>query len=176
MARVKKVAAVLCKGGNRAKRKSDASYANCQEALEKCPEGVLECSAGCLGFGSCVAACKLKAIHIGPHGAAEVDRNKCVGCGLCAKACPQGLIIIEPEDFYISARCSTKVPAPQVRNVCQAGCISCRMCERNCPTGAIVIKDGHAVIDYDKCVSCGMCAAKCPRGVIVDARGVFTEA
>ena len=36
----------------------------------KVAAGPLECAFGCLGFGSCVAACKFGAMSIGPNGTA----------------------------------------------------------------------------------------------------------
>lgn len=109
-----------------------------------------------------------------PGGAAAVEREKCVGCGLCVKACPQSLIGLVPQDMPIAPLCSTDLPGPAAKAACPAGCVSCRMCEKNCPVNAISLEGGHPVIDGEKCVSCGMCAVKCPRGVIVDAYGIFT--
>ena len=49
------------------------------------------CPNGCLGLGDCVMECKFDAIHINKAtGIVEVDDEKCVGCGACAKACPRG--------------------------------------------------------------------------------------
>ncbi len=175
LARIKRVAVVYCQGGDRAKRRVDTKYASCQEALEAVPDGMLECSAGCIGMGSCESACRLDAIHVGKHGVAVVDRSKCVGCGLCVKACPQSLIRLVDADMPIAPLCSTRLPGKEARDACASGCISCRICEKACPVNAITIQDGHAVINPEKCISCGMCAVKCPRGVIVDADGIFTQ-
>lgn len=177
LARLKQTAVVFCQGGGRAKWKPGEypAFENCRQALESVPEGLLDCPAGCIGLGSCVAACRLNAIHIGASGLPVVNRTLCVGCGLCAKACPQSLIRLRPADMPIQPLCSTRLPnAKAVRDACASGCISCRLCEKNCPVGAITIQEGHAVIDPDRCVSCGMCAVKCPRGVILDADGIFT--
>lgn len=175
--RIKRTAVVCCAGGNRAKRRVEQpSQMDCAQAAQAYPEGLLECAQGCLGLGSCVAVCRLKAIHIGAHGAAVVDRDKCVGCGLCVKACPQSLIRLVDADTVITPRCSNRDAGPAARNACAVSCIACRICEKNCPADAISMEDNHAVIDPAKCISCGMCAVKCPRGVIVDADGIFTVA
>jgi len=172
---MKRVAVVYCQGGNRAHRKADVKYASCREALEAVPDGLPGCTAGCIGMGSCAAACRLNAIQVGAHGVAVVDRSKCVGCGLCVKACPQSLIRLVDADMPIAPLCSTRLSGKAVRDACAVGCISCRICEKACPVGAITVQDGHAVINPEKCISCGMCAVKCPRGVIVDADGIFTQ-
>ena len=49
------------------------------------------CSSGCLGLGDCVRVCDFDAIHV-VNGVAIVDRDKCVGCGMCAKECPKFII------------------------------------------------------------------------------------
>ena len=167
-----RIAMVYCTGGSRAKRREggDLSYLDCRMAKQAYADGALECAQGCLG----VEACRLDAIHIGPHGAAVVDRNACVGCGLCVEACPQNLIRLVDADTVITPRCSNQDAGPVARNACDVSCIACRICEKNCPADAITMENNHAVIHPERCVSCGMCAVKCPRGVIVDANGIFT--
>jgi ferredoxin len=174
--RKKRVAVVHCLGGSTLKEgvSRDDLPGNCAEILEKNPEGISECRYGCLGGGSCVAACRLKAVTITEKGAASIDRDKCVGCGLCVKVCPQGIIgFVLPEDT-ISPKCSNKDAGAAARKACESGCIGCGICEKNCPAGAITVEDHCAVINQDRCIACGMCAVKCPRGVIVDANGIFT--
>lgn len=171
-----KVAVVCCTGGDRAKRRTEASTLglDCRRAAEAFSEGLLECTQGCLGLGTCVDVCPLEAIHIGPHGAALVDRERCVGCGVCVQACPRKVIRLVDASTTILPRCSNQDAGPTARKVCEVSCITCRICEKNCPADAISMVDNHAMIDPEKCASCGMCAVKCPRGVIVDADGMFT--
>ena len=102
-----------------------------------------------------------------------MDREKCIGCGLCVKACPQTIIRLVPREQNIVVACSSQDPGPATRKVCDAGCIACGICEKNCPMGAIKVVDNHPVIDESLCVSCGMCASKCPRGVIKDVYGIL---
>ena len=189
MARVrkKKVAVVQCLGGcarqtsaqstdaagtaadgKQEKEKNHSqSGMSCQQMSET-EAAVTSCQWGCLGGGSCVEVCRLGAIHINDRGAAEVDPEKCAGCGLCAKACPRGLIRITTEEYNIYPACVSEDAN------CDTGCIACGICVRNCPMGAISIENNHAVIDEEKCIACGMCAVKCPRGVIRDYNGIFT--
>ena len=176
--RRKKLPAIHCNGGNRAQAKVDrtALQGGCAAAIENHPEGVLMCASGCVGFGDCVNSCRLKAIHMGEHGVPEVMREKCVGCGLCAKTCPQHIIEMQPEELCIVVRCSNKDGAKTAKEICELSCIACRICEKNCPVAAIQVIDNIAIIDPNICVACGMCAVKCPRGAILDEDGIFTVA
>ncbi len=69
----------------------------------------------------CASACPVNAITLQerPFGAWTVDEAKCVGCGLCTKACPWNMPTIDPED-----KKSTK-------------CILCGACVANCITGSL---------------------------------------
>lgn len=132
------------------------------------------CAYGCLGGGSCAAACPLKAITLKKNGPAAVDREKCVGCGKCVRICPQQLISLVPPENTIQPFCSGRAPAKETRETCGAGCIGCGICEKVCPAGAVHVEDRHAVIDQALCIACGMCASRCPRGVIHDANGIIS--
>ena len=46
----------------------------------------------CVACGVCMKACHRSAISIYRGCYAVVDEEKCVGCGLCGKACPAGCI------------------------------------------------------------------------------------
>ena len=49
----------------------------------------------CVACGVCMKACPKEAISIYRGCYAMADEGKCVGCGLCAKACPAGCIRIQ---------------------------------------------------------------------------------
>ena len=174
--RNRKVAVVQCLGGCHAEAVIPRGElaGDCSQVLADHPDGILKCKWGCLGMGSCVAACKSDAIHINSFGAAEVDRGKCVGCGLCVKACPLGLIRITTPEYPVYTACMNQDGGAQTRKDCSVGCIACGICVKNCPADAVRIENNHAVIDEAKCIACGMCAVKCPRGIILDADGIFT--
>jgi len=163
------VAFVRCAGGNRAEKKFDYIGINdCVGALKVCGAGPLECSYGCMGFGSCVKACKFGAMSINENGVAEVDRDLCTNCMLCAAACPRNLIVSVPYSADIMVRCNSKDKGAVAKNACAVSCIGCKLCEKNCEAGAIKVVDNCAVIDYKLCTSCGICATKCPRKLIVN--------
>lgn len=127
---------------------------------------VASCEYGCLGFGSCTKVCDYDAIHV-VNGVAVVDTSKCVGCGLCATACPKELIEVARADRTYVVRCFNKDKGSSVRKVCSAGCLGCGICAKQCEHDAIHLENNLAKIDYDKCQGCGKCAEKCPAKVIV---------
>lgn len=165
---VKKVAFVKC-SGTCDKAKDKFKYTgnqSCKQVVASAGNGQKACIYGCLGFGSCVAACQFDAIHI-VDGIAVVDKEKCVACGKCAAECPKNLIELIPYESEHMVACSSADKGKDVKAVCQAGCIGCKLCEKQCEFDAIHVENNVAHIDYDKCTNCGKCAEKCPVKVIV---------
>ena len=162
----KKRAQVMCSGNCDASRKKYiySGAPDCVSAASMAG-GDKMCANGCIGLGTCVAACPFGAISV-QDGVAAVDYHKCEGCGVCVAACPKHIIELIPfeADFWVG--CKSVEPAATVKKQCDAGCVGCKMCEKVCPSGAVSVKDYVASIDYDKCTECGLCAEKCPRGVI----------
>ncbi len=111
-------------------------------ACDECPVGGYEVTNACRGCMAhrCETACPKDAIRFDQNQRAYIDKDKCIECGLCAKACP-----------YSAIRHNK------------------RPCEVSCQVGAISMGlDNEAVIDNNKCVSCGACVYQCPFGAIVD--------
>lgn len=159
-------ALVRCSGGNgNAKKKYNYEGAADCIAAERMGGGDKDCSAGCMGLGTCVNVCRYDALHI-VNGQAVVDADKCSGCGACANVCPKHLIELIPASAQFSVMCHSPEPGALTRKQCSAGCIACRICEKNCPAGAISVTGCIATIDYSKCTSCGLCASKCPRKIV----------
>ena len=123
------------------------------------------CRTGCIGLGDCARVCTETAISL-DDGVAVIDRAKCLACGKCVTACPQGLIALQPITKHFTVACSSTAPGKETRQVCKKGCIGCKICEKKCLAGAITVTDNHASIDYTKCTGCGQCYNACPTGAI----------
>ncbi len=161
------VAFVRC-GGDCEKTSVTAQYAGVADCRAAALAGLnpWACAHGCLGFGSCVEACQYDAIHV-VDGVAVVDDSKCVGCGLCAAACPKHLIELIPAGKTAAVRCSSPDKGTEVRKLCSAGCIGCGICAKQCPDEAVTLDGTLARVDNTKCAGCGKCAEKCPTHAMV---------
>ena len=151
--------------GDCEKAKQDYDYCgaeDCRMAGFVPGGGPKSCGSGCLGFGTCVAACPFDAVHI-ENGVAVVDREACKACGKCVAVCPKHLISLIPYDAKYAVACSSTDKGPVTMKACQTGCIGCGICAKNCPEQAVAVADFHASIDQDKCSGCGACAEKCPK-------------
>lgn len=163
----KKTAFVKC-AGTCEKTKRWYNYygiTDCRQAAMLAGKGEKACDYGCLGYGSCVSACKFDAIHV-IDGIALVDQEKCVACGACAAACPKHLIELVPVKAKHLVQCNSNYKGKDVKSICSAGCIGCGICAKQCEFGAITLENNLAHIDYDKCTNCGKCAEKCPVKII----------
>jgi ferredoxin len=117
-----------------------------------------------------------------PPGSGSVDRfsRLCLSCGLCARACPSGVLrqglawwkspaILEPYMDY-------------ARGFCQFECVACG---EVCPSGAIqllpvdaktTVAVARSSLELPKCIvtekgtPCGACAEHCPTGALAMAR------
>ena len=88
------------------------------------------------------------------NGFAEVDYEKCTGCGLCVAECPKHLIFLESEHKVNVACLSTEKGGLQ-KKFCNTGCVGCKLCEKSCEYDAIHVNNFLASIDYNKCINCG---------------------
>ncbi len=48
--------------------------------------------AKCIGCHTCMRACPVGAISVGPDGKCVIDPAKCISCGTCAAICPVNAI------------------------------------------------------------------------------------
>ena len=115
-------------------------------ACDKCPDNVYEVTNQCRQCvaKACVAVCPRNAISV-VDGETVIDKEKCISCGKCKKACPYDAIAYKQ-----------------------------RPCSRACGIKAVSVdKQGRAKIDNDKCVGCGQCMVSCPFGAIADKSQIF---
>ena len=115
-------------------------------ACHACPENQYKVTVGCQNClaASCQQVCPKGAISF-VNGRSFIDKDKCIKCGKCAKACPYHAII------HLE-----------------------RPCQASCGMDAIGSDEhGKAVINQDKCVACGQCLVSCPFGAIVDKGQIF---
>ena len=166
----KQVAIVMCNGAKEvSKNLLDYEGPTSCKAATQLFGGVKQCPFGCQGLGDCVAACDFGAISV-VDGVARVDRDACVACGACAKACPKNLIRIGPDSNQNVVFCSSKAGGADVRKACSVGCIGCKMCEKTCKFDAVHVENNLAYIDPEKCKNCGMCSKACPTGAIINLK------
>ncbi len=176
----RKVALVRCSGektydkdgnlvsGARVKAEYEG-FRDCVAASKVGGNGPLSCKFGCIGFGTCVKACKYDAIHV-VNGVAKVNEDRCAGCMACAAACPRKLIVpVEPKQNVVIA-CASLAKGVVTTRGCTTGCIGCGLCKKICPKDAITVERNLAVIDYTKCDNCGLCATVCPKHLIKDSK------
>lgn len=57
----------------------------------------------------------------------ELDREKCIGCGMCIQVCPHAVFKIENRKSEIIDR---------------DACMECGACGMNCPVDAIAVESG----------------------------------
>jgi len=124
-----------------------------------------ECKFGCIGYGDCTRACKFDAITV-VDGVAQVDREKCTGCGACSQVCPKSVIEMVPKTNRVYVGCSSLDMGKIVNQICKTGCIACKLCEKECKFDAIHVEGNLAKIDPVKCKNCTLCAKKCPKHII----------
>jgi Na+-translocating ferredoxin:NAD+ oxidoreductase subunit B len=125
------------------------------------------CNYGCLGYGTCVKACKFGAMTMPADGIPKINKEKCVACGKCIAACPRKLISYIPKTSKAVIDCSSYDKGSYVRGICKVGCIKCHLCEKNCPTGAVKFTNDLPKIDNNICTGNFKCVEVCPQKTIV---------
>lgn len=163
------MAVVNCKGGSReAKDRSIYNGITDCHAATLVGNGSKVCPDGCLGLGSCVAACVFGAIRINENNIAVVDHEKCSGCAKCVATCPRGIISMIPQVHKVYLACSNHDRGGSVKKYCAVGCTACTLCVKATPNEAIAIDNNLPKLDYSKNEIFIIAHAKCPQKCFVD--------
>ncbi len=76
--------------------------------------------------------------------------EKCIGCSLCAAACPADAIFVEAAENTDERRFSPGERYASTYEINMIRCIFCGYCEDACPTEAIVLEDNYELSYYDR--------------------------
>ena len=79
--------------------------------------------------------------------------ERCIGCSLCAAACPADAIFVEAVENTNEERYSPGERYASVYEINMMRCIFCGYCEDACPTQAIVLEHEYELSFYDRASS-----------------------
>jgi formate dehydrogenase beta subunit len=79
------------------------------------------CPIGCLGLGTCAAACPFGAISMGPDNLPVVNQKLCTGCGTCERVCPKHIITLSSHSERIQREYTTAQCSAPCQRACPAG-------------------------------------------------------
>jgi NADH-quinone oxidoreductase subunit I len=85
-----------------------------------------------------------------PHNGAQAGLEKCVGCSLCAAACPADCIRVVAAENTPENRVSAGERYAAVYEINLSRCIFCGYCEIACPFDAITMGHDYELSDYDR--------------------------
>jgi NADH-quinone oxidoreductase subunit I len=80
----------------------------------------------------------------------EDGLEKCIGCSLCAGACPARCIYVEAAENTDEQRFSPGERYAARYEINMLRCIFCGYCQDACPTGAIVLRKDFELADYTR--------------------------
>src|SRR5512140_227298 len=76
--------------------------------------------------------------------------ERCIGCALCAAACPADAIYVEPAENTDAERYSPGERYAKTYEINMLRCIFCGYCEDACPTEAIVLEHDYRLSYTDR--------------------------
>lgn len=77
-------------------------------------------------------------------------QERCIGCALCAAACPADAILVIPAENDPANPRSPGERYAAVYEINMLRCIFCGYCEDACPTNAIVLEHQYELSFYDR--------------------------
>ena len=80
----------------------------------------------------------------------ENGLERCIGCSLCAAACPADAIFVEAAENTDEARFSPGERYARIYEINMLRCIFCGYCEVACPFDAITMGHDYELSDYDR--------------------------
>ncbi|MSP11456.1 MAG: NADH-quinone oxidoreductase subunit NuoI [Chloroflexi bacterium] len=76
--------------------------------------------------------------------------ERCIGCSLCAAACPADAIFVEAAENTDEERYSPGERYAKVYEINMLRCIFCGYCEDACPTEAVVLEKNYELASYSR--------------------------
>lgn len=80
----------------------------------------------------------------------ENGLERCIGCALCAAACPAQAIYVEAAENTPEARFSPGERYAKVYEINMIRCIFCGFCEEACPVEAVVLRHQYELSAFDR--------------------------
>jgi NADH-quinone oxidoreductase subunit I len=80
----------------------------------------------------------------------ENGLEKCIGCSLCAGACPANAIYVKAAENTEEKRVSPGERYAEQYEINMLRCIFCGYCEEACPVQAVQLKDIYELADDDR--------------------------